>query len=261
MTLNLWTFLFEIVNFVVLAYVLYRLLYRPLQQAIDERRQANLQAQSDAAQARAQAADLQKQVQQQLTEIEEKRQQAIQQARDQADTERKKLLQEAEERARRRLEESRQTLERTRAEALHGLRAEVIKQAVDLAERFLQQSADVTLNRQLAQRLIENLQALPAKECTEVRQQWQPRDGAVLETAAELDPPLLQQLTSTVTTLLGQKPALAVQTRAPLLGGVRLRIGGHVWDASLAGSLEAARLACPELSEPEALATAHSNRR
>ncbi len=55
MTFNIWTFLFEVVNFVVLAYILHRLLYRPLREAIDRRRAEIAQTQAEAEQARAEA--------------------------------------------------------------------------------------------------------------------------------------------------------------------------------------------------------------
>ncbi len=37
MSFNLGTFLFQTVNFIVLVYILHRLLYRPLHEAIDRR--------------------------------------------------------------------------------------------------------------------------------------------------------------------------------------------------------------------------------
>ena len=55
MIFNVWTFLFEVVNFLVLVYVLHRLLYRPLREAIDRRREANAKAQADARKARQEA--------------------------------------------------------------------------------------------------------------------------------------------------------------------------------------------------------------
>ena len=44
MNIHLGTFVFQIVNFVVVAFILHRLLYRPLYEAIDRRRQATLAA-------------------------------------------------------------------------------------------------------------------------------------------------------------------------------------------------------------------------
>ncbi len=48
MVFNVWTFLFQVVNFLVLVAILRWLLYSPLREAIDRRREANAKAQADA---------------------------------------------------------------------------------------------------------------------------------------------------------------------------------------------------------------------
>ena len=83
MTFNWWTFLFEALNFVVLAYVLHRLLYRPLREAIEKRREANARAQETAAKARQEAEALQERLREELTGAEQKRQELIHQAHEQ----------------------------------------------------------------------------------------------------------------------------------------------------------------------------------
>ena len=125
MQFNLSTFLLEIVNFVVLAYVLHRLLYRPLRDAIDERRQANERARAEAEQAQADAVALQKKLQAQLIEMEGQRQMAIQEARELGETERRKLVAEGEKVVQRRQQELRQAMDREREEMLRSLREEV----------------------------------------------------------------------------------------------------------------------------------------
>ena len=246
MTFNIWTFLFEMVNFVVLAYVLHRLLYRPLQKAVEERRQASVRMELETQSARHEADALREQVKTQLADIEVQRQAAIHQAREQAAAERKKLLQDTDQLVKRRLDEERQTLQRERAETYQGLRTEIVNQAVDLAERFLVQAADRTLNDQLTQRLLDTLQTLSRAEQDELRAHWQPKDGAVIESAAQLEDATAKKIAGAVATLLGQEVHLTVQARPALVGGVRLRIGGQVWDASLAGSLEQARFGVSE---------------
>jgi F-type H+-transporting ATPase subunit b len=248
MTFNLWTFLFEIVNFVVLAYVLYRILYHPLRKAVEERREATNRAQADAEAARRDAAALEQKLKAQLADLDRQRQDSVRQAREQAEAERKKILSETEQVVQRRQEDSRKALERERDEALESLRAEVIGQAADLAERFLDEAANETLNRQLALKLIEVLSHLPAGEREDLQRQWKPVDGAVLETAKELDDATLGQLAQTVTAALGQQVTLAVHIQTNLIGGVRLRLGGNVWDASLAGALEQVRHAKSEVA-------------
>jgi F-type H+-transporting ATPase subunit b len=247
MTFNVWTFLFEIVNFVVLAYILHRLLYRPLRQAIDARRAAANRSQVEADNARAEAVALQQQLEGRLADIDRHRQESIRQAREQAEAERKKLLQETEQTVQRRQEELRQALDRERAEALADLRTEVIQQAIEMSARILTEASDLTLSQQLALRLVERLTQLSSTDREHLREQWRPADDAtILETAAELPEATLQQIKDALTSVLGQEPNLVVRTRATLLGGVRLRVAGQVWDTSLAGTLEGGSKAAPE---------------
>lgn len=237
MTFNWWTFLFEAINFVVLAYALHRLLYRPLREAIDKRREANALAQETAEKARHEAETLQQQVREQLATDERQRQELIHHARDQAEAERQKLLAEAERAAERRQEELRQALEREREEALKSVRQEVIAQAIELTRRLLAEACDRTLHQQLALRLVQTLEQLPDTQREQLRANWQSSDSCVLESAQDLDPNVIQQLTRAVSGIVGQPVPFAVRTRPELLGGVRLRVGGYVWDGSLVGQI------------------------
>jgi F-type H+-transporting ATPase subunit b len=238
MKFNWWTFLFEALNFVVLAYVLHRLLYRPLRAAIEQRQAATAKAQADAEQARKKAEALQQQLQTQLAELERHRQETIHEAREQAKEERKKLLAETEQTLEQRREESRQAMENEHREALKALHGEVVTQAVELTRRLLHEATDQTLDRQLALRLVQSLQELSETERADLQAQCQAADGAVLETAQELDAPTLEQIANAVTAVAGKPVALTVQTKPALVGGVRLRVGGQVWDGSLAGQLQ-----------------------
>src|SRR5262245_18557476 len=137
MTFNPWTFLLAAVTFVVLAYVLHRLLYHSLRQAIDERRAAARQAQGQAEQARQEAAALQQRLQAEQAKQERQRQELLRQAHDQATADRRKLLAETEQALQRRQEEVRQALERERAVTLQVVRGELIAQAMDMTRRLL----------------------------------------------------------------------------------------------------------------------------
>jgi F-type H+-transporting ATPase subunit b len=242
MTFNVWTFLFEVINFVVLAYILHRLLYRPLRAAIERRREQVERAQADADQARAAAAATQQELQAKVADIESDRQTLLRQARETAEAERKKLIDESQTQIARRQEETRTALARQRADALHALTGEVRASAVDLAQRLLQESAGEQLQEQLARRLAESLAGLSEAEKSEVRRDWSSEgNGVLLETAAALGAPTTQQLAAAVEAVIGQPARLAVEIRPELVAGARLHIGGHVWDASLAGQLEPLR--------------------
>lgn len=252
-----WTFLFEMLNFVVLAAVLYRLLYRPLHEAIDRRREDVTRAQTAADKAREQAVLLQQQLQAQLAEMEQRGETVLRDCRERAEAERKKLLAEAEAEMQRRQKQVQQGLEREREEAWKGLRDEMAKLAVDVVQRLLRESCDRSLNDQLALHLLEELRRLTSEERQAVRNQWQPEDGAVLELAGELNEATVQGITEAAGVLLGQTITVARSTVPALVGGVRLRLGGHIWDASLAGQLETPAAADEQENVP--CATASSN--
>jgi F-type H+-transporting ATPase subunit b len=231
------TFVFEALNFVVLAYVLYRVLYHPLRDAIDKRRQANAQAQATAAKAQQEAEALKQQLQKQLAETEQERQQVLHEAHARAAADRKQVLAAAEATAQRRQEEVRQALDRERQDTLAALRDEVVGQAVALTGRLLGSAVDRTLHRQLALRLIDTLNQLPDDARQWVRSGRQSSDEAVLESAEDVDPATRDQITQAVLTIVGHPIALTVEHRPELLAGVRLRVAGQVWDSSLAGQL------------------------
>jgi F-type H+-transporting ATPase subunit b len=246
MGFNLWTFLFQAVNFVVLAYVLHRLLYRPIHDAIDRRREEDARARTEAEGARRRAETLQSRLDARLAEAEARRVEVIRQGREQAEAERERILDEAERAVARRREELEEELRRDREEAYRELRAGLAETAVGLAERLLRESADASLHHRLIDRLVETLRGLPADERERLRAEWRPDEGAMLEAAAPCDGPILERVGATLADLAGRPVPLDVRTLPALIGGARLRMGGHVWDATLADRLDEARGAASE---------------
>jgi F-type H+-transporting ATPase subunit b len=238
MVFNVWTFLFQVVNFLVLVAILRWLLYRPLREAIDRRREANARAQADAEAARREAAALQATLDQQLADLDRKRAEVIREARERAGVERQALVADAEAAIRRRREEVEQELARERDEALRSLRAELVHSAVEMAGRLLSEASDSTLQRQLTGRLVDELRRIPDEERRQLRGEWDDGEAAIVETAREINGEALRDLCGAIELLAGRPLGVSVQVRPDLLGGVRLRIGGHVWDASMAGRLE-----------------------
>jgi F-type H+-transporting ATPase subunit b len=238
MSIHFWTFLFQIFNFVVVAFVLHRLLYRPLHEAIDRRRLATEQAQAEAERAKHDAEALQARLQAERAEAELRREDLVREAHRQAEAEGQRLLEEARRRAQEQGDELRRQLAREREDGRTALRGELVRLAAELAERFLKQSADRTLHRQLVARLVESLQTVSADERRRLLIGWTADEPAVIETAQELDRQSLEQITAAVSTLLGQSVTLETRLKPALVCGVSLCLGGNVWDASLGGPLE-----------------------
>lgn len=242
MTFNVWTFLFEVLNFLVLAFVLHRILYRPLRAAIDKRKAENERARTEAATARKEADAAKEQLAARLAEADKERQQLLRNAAEQAEHEKARRLEEAEAAAEVVREQARHDAEQLRRDTIASLEGEVGTLAIALAERLLVQACDRSLNGQLVRHLEETIRAVIGEERDRVR-----RDtgggGAVVESAAALDDSVCKGLTAAVRDLLGYPGEVAFEVKPALVGGALLRAGGHVWDATVAAQMEAAKAA------------------
>lgn len=238
MTFNLWTFLFEVVNFLVLVYVLHRLFYGPLRDAVERRRMASEQAQAEVQESRQKADALLLQLKTQLADVDRVRQETIRQSHEQTLTERKKVLDEASAAVQTRQVAARAALDREREESLRALHGEIVGQAVELSRRLLREASNSTLEQQLAQHLAETLEQLPEADRQAVRSDWNPQSGAVLEAAQEVNGQALERLAAAIAAIVGHPTAVPVALRPSLIAGLRLRLGGRVWDASVDGQLK-----------------------
>jgi F-type H+-transporting ATPase subunit b len=241
-TFNIWTFLFEVLNFVVLAFILQRLLYRPLRAAIDKRMAENQQARTDAEAARKEAELAREQLATKLAELDRERLEVLRKATEQAVGERVKRLAEADALAKGVREQARHDAEQLRHDTLIGLEGEVGKLAVGLAERLLALACDRSLNEQLARHLADAVRAVSGGEQERVQRDAK-TDEVVVESAQSLDGPTSTNLSAAVHELLGRACATKYEVNPSLVGGVLLRIGGHVWDATIAAQLDEAKAA------------------
>jgi F-type H+-transporting ATPase subunit b len=241
-TFNVWTFLFEVLNFLVLAFVLHRLLYRPLREAIDKRKAENERARTEAEAARKEADAAREQLAAKLAAADRDRQELLRAAAEQAEAEKAKRLADAEAAARAVREQARHDAEQLRQDTLTGLEGEVGALAVGLAERLLTQACDASLDGQLARHLVDTIRALTGDERDRVR-----RDagtgGAEVESASPLADAVRDDLAAAIRELLGRECEVTFGVKPGLVGGALARVGGHVWDATVAAQLAAARAA------------------
>ncbi len=245
MTFNVWTFLFEVLNFLVLAFVLYRLLYRPLREAIEKRKADNERARTEAEAARQEANAAKEQLAAKLAEADKDRQALLRKAVEQAEVEKVKRLAEAESAATAIREQAGHDAEQLRSDTIAGLERDVGMLAVGLADRLLAGAANTSLNCQLMRRLVETVHTISGSERERVRQDAGKSD-AVVESATALDESTRSELAVAIRELLGRAIELKVDVKPALIAGGLLRLGGHVWDASAAGQLAAAKTAIVE---------------
>lgn len=219
----MWTtFLFEAVNFVMLAAGLGWLLFRPIRQVLADRRAALTQEMGDVAAKRAEVERLQEAIRQRSavldTELEYLRQSALAAAQQEAERIRAGARADAEHER----EAARNRLAHLEEAQLERLAAAVAAAAGAAVQRLLQQFGGPDLERSLVQAACRTLQAFEGEAL-----------GAVtVESASPLD----QETMTALTAVLGDAARTTVFRVTPTLGaGIRITTSHGLVDASATG--------------------------
>ena len=236
MHLDLSTFALEILNFLVLLWILKRFVYRPLQARIQERRDAIEREGDRAREAHAAAEALQAKLAARETELDEIREATLARAREEAAAERARVLAQAREDARAEQIRARHVLERERRADLAQIGEAAIDSALELTGKLLGELASDAFHSALIERLTREVEA----RATELQSSLHPRDGAPLRAELRAARPLsereLARLCATLEAIAG--PCEIVRsTDAELQAGAVLRVGDWVLDASTRGQL------------------------
>ncbi len=253
MSFDWTTFVFEIVNFLLLLWILQRVLYRPLREGIERRREELAREHGRAAAERDAARAQREEAQARLAEIEHLRETIVADAREQAAKEEARILGQARQDAVAERERVQRTLERERIEELEWLRETTADGAAEIAGRLLKEllpeSADSVLTKALVVSLGEHRDTLK-KESIAIAG---PSGRLTVELSVPRPPSeeALHSLRQALTQVCAVAFDLVVREDADLLAGPVLRIGDRVLDASVAGHLAVLRDRVRELVEEE----------
>lgn len=238
MELDAFTVALEILNFLVLLWILKRFLYKPIKAAIAQRQRVLEQGLKDAQTREQAAAALEREHTRQLEQWQtEKAQQQVelQQAlarerdiamakiRDAADAEKRRL----------------DTLRQQECDQIESqLRRQATQTALQLSQRLLERLASEALDELLANLLQQDLQTLPAEEREALQHSLQQQQGNVIVVSAHpLTATAQQVLQQTLTDCLQQSVILELQLEPALISGVRISIGARILHANLADEL------------------------
>lgn len=217
----------QIVNFVILVWLLQRFLYGPIVRAMD-RREARIRARLDeAAQTRAQAAQAAQAYHERRAALEQQREQLLGEAREQAMRAGQAMMQHSREEVDAQHRQWQQQLQDQRAEFMRALRERATEQLITLARRALADLADVDLERQMAERFLARLDAIDASAKAHIRRAAE-RTQLRVRTHDPLAEPTRQRLTQALHVWLDQAPTLSFESDAHAPWGIELHVASHV---------------------------------
>ncbi len=173
MELNWSTFFLEIINFLVLVWILKRFLYKPVREIIEQRRQRINDTLNESQALRDEANDLQQQYQTRLSGWEQEKIQAREKLQQEINAERAHLLKNLQTSLEQEREKARSLDKRHKAEVRIATQQEAFDISVQFATRFLSRFKGPDLEKKLIEMFLEDLPVLPETQLKKVRSEFE----------------------------------------------------------------------------------------
>jgi F-type H+-transporting ATPase subunit b len=242
MQIDWWTLSLQAINFLVLVWLLWRFLYRPVREVIEKRKQLAERAFADAGKQKIEAEAARQRFEEGRAGLAQERQDMIKKIHEELEVERSKVLDEARHEAHALLEAARESVDEEREAALRELREQAAALAVELASGLLRKAESNASSGIFLEQLERQLNGLPADE-RERLQKDLAADSArmMIVTAAPLTQEERDQWTDRLSACLGQRNKTDFETDPEILGGAELRFPHAVLKFTWADQLRKAR--------------------
>ena len=239
MELNWSTFALEIINFLVLLWILKRFLYKPVLAMIDRRRVGIEQTQRNAHTLRADAEALSEQYRNRLVVWEQERAAARQQLQQELDQERARLMEALQTDLEQEREKARVVEQRRLEEAMRSNQEAALLQGTQFTARLLSRFAGPEVEARLIDLAVEKMSSLPTKDLDTVRSAWSGAQVPVkVFTAYDLDSVQRQALEDALRFLVNDTIQCQFEQQNALIAGLRISIGPWILHANLQDELK-----------------------
>jgi F-type H+-transporting ATPase subunit b len=249
--MTFWTYVGQIVNFLIFVAILYYLLYKPVRNIMRKRREEMESDLHEAEKQRAEAEELRKKAEEERRQLDEQRDEILQKARDEADQEKTERLEQVEDQARDRLERFRRIMEHERREVVGSVTDELRETIVKVCGHVLEDVQDVLINRAV-DRAETLLGELSDEDRERAREALEEADKAVpVRFAGAVTDEQLDRLRKLITDALDvKKVELELDEDASLVAGLEVTLGHVRLEAHWRGVIDEA-LRKETAQEPE----------
>jgi F-type H+-transporting ATPase subunit b len=158
--INLGYLVSQIVNFTLLAVLLYFVAYKPILRMLDERSERIKKGLEDAEAASRRAAEIEQEFEQRMAEARKDGQEIIAQATQRSERQRHEILDEARVQARAEIDKAKEEIARERESAMAELRQQVADLSLTISEKVIGQTLDEKSQRKLIAEFLEQTEEL-----------------------------------------------------------------------------------------------------
>lgn len=210
----------QIVNFLILVWLLRRFLYQPVVSAMARREARIGQRLREADEREGEAAKQARSFREKSAALEQAREEKLEQARVAAEQEKRRLVGEARRQVDRQHDKWREDLQREQDDLRKALQRELAESAARVARRVLADLADAALERQVVAALLRRIAALPQDERRDLTQS---AEALRVTSAFELDGGQREALRKA----LGAGAGIEFARDGELVCGIALAAAGH----------------------------------
>jgi len=251
--IDLMRVLFQIINFLVLVFLLYRLMFRPVMLAVRERSDRTQALIESAEQEQQETKALQSELEEQRRRVGTEADDIISQARQRAEGEHQAILEAARQEAEQLIAEARVEVQRERQQTISQHYEAILDLMLDVSGRLIGRVMPDATHNALVNQISERIYELGRESMAQVeafRRSMAGREPDALVTSARgLSPEQQGQLARTLTALADRHVNLRIEQDPQLVAGIRLRMGDLVIENSIQGELERLRAAVNHMFE------------
>lgn len=236
MQFSWWTFALQVINFLILVWLLQRFLYRPVRKVLDQRRALVDSRLEEAEKSKQAAEEEKKRLENDRAQFEAEREKRLADLHKELAAEKDKILAEARAEADKIVDQGRQRIESEREEAFEKLKADIAGLAADMAARTLAARPNEALPA--LQRFNDYVSGLSDEDKRKLRRGANGNDALVqVVTAEPLDAAAQDKWKEQVSNLIGANADIAFDVDKTLLGGVEVCFPQAAVKLSLADGL------------------------
>lgn len=228
MLIDWFTVVAQIINFLILVWLLKRFLYGPILNAIDAREQRIVSKLADADAKKNEAEKERKEFQQKSLALEKQRNSYLNQAIDEAKAEHQRLLETAHQESKRFRVKQHQVLineQRSLQEAVsHQAREEVFA----IARKVLIDLADSSLEESMIEVFIKRLREINSEERVELKSAFESSTQALLVSSMfDLPAEQVASIETAIRQIFGMQKEIQFTTSGDLVSGIEISTEGH----------------------------------
>ncbi|MBN1543126.1 F0F1 ATP synthase subunit B [candidate division KSB1 bacterium] len=239
MQMDWFTFIAQVVNFLIIVVLLKRFLYDRIITVMDKREKRISERLQEAEESRKQAEDEKDRFEEKSRDLDSQRQERLKKAEEEAEAERKQLVQQARAEIEQQQAQWREALQQEQKAFMQELRQSLGRQVYALSRELLQDLANEDLEHRIIHVFIERLQELGDDERDEIMSVVADSDEPVMiRSSFEIIDEQRQAIKQALAELIKKNHEVQFDSSEDLICGIEMRANGRKLSWSVGGYLQ-----------------------